>query len=301
MSTGLDYLIPDWDCKLPSCLKYKADAGTQWFYHNAPYLLLQDVIEAATAQTLQQYTNQRLAVKTGMSGLWFDGVFYSKPRSMARFGLLVLNKGIWAADTIIKDTSYYNQMLNTSQSLNQSYGYLWWLNGKGSYKLPGTTLTFQGKLCPPGPDDMVAALGKNDQKLYIWPSQQLVVVRMGESADSNNLVPVVLDTLIWKEMNLIMCNLHTGVKERQNSDSKVINYFPNPATDKIFFTTHTQPKSFSLGLYDINGRLVLEQFYTPNDLTYEGFLTLDGLRSGLYTIRFTSPDQVYLKKVVIIR
>ena len=44
MTTGLDDGVADADCKDPSCLIYKSDAGTRWAYHNAPYLLLQDVI-----------------------------------------------------------------------------------------------------------------------------------------------------------------------------------------------------------------------------------------------------------------
>ena len=59
---------------------------------------------------------------------------------MARFGLLILNNGNWDGNQIMTDTNYFNQMLNSSQSLNESYGYLWWLNGKTSYMLPGLSL-----------------------------------------------------------------------------------------------------------------------------------------------------------------
>lgn len=67
-----------------------------------------------------------------MSGAWFQSVYYSKARDMARYGLLALNKGVWQSDTVLKDTSYFRAMTNTSQNFNKSYGYLWWLNGKGS-------------------------------------------------------------------------------------------------------------------------------------------------------------------------
>ncbi|MCC6685330.1 MAG: T9SS type A sorting domain-containing protein, partial [Bacteroidia bacterium] len=227
----------DDNCKLPACLKYKADAGNQWYYHNAAYLLLQDAIESATGTTYQQYTNSRLSLKTGATGLWYDGVFYSKPRSMARFGLLMLNHGIWKTDTLLKDTAYYRQMMNTSQSLNPSYGYLWWLNGKGSYKLPGSTITFPGDLCPPAPDEMVAGLGKNDQKLYLWPSQNMVIIRMGNPASDSSLVPVVFDRDLWTELNKLICNTGTGVKEVMRQES--FQLYPNPVTNTLHIrTTH---------------------------------------------------------------
>jgi CubicO group peptidase (beta-lactamase class C family) len=231
MTTGLDYTVPDDNCKLPTCLKYKADAGNQWYYHNAAYLLLQDVIESATGSTYQQYTNSKLSLKTGITGLWYDGVFYSKPRSMARFGLLMLNHGIWKTDTLLKDTAYYRQMMNTSQNLNPSYGYLWWLNGKGSYKLPGSTITFPGDLFPPAPDEMVAGLGKNDQKLYVWPSQNIVIIRMGNSAADSSLVPVVFDRDLWAELNKFICNTTTGMASVPETNA--VRLYPNPTSHQL--------------------------------------------------------------------
>ena len=39
MTTGLGDGVTDVTCTLPSCLQYKADAGTRWAYHNASYTL----------------------------------------------------------------------------------------------------------------------------------------------------------------------------------------------------------------------------------------------------------------------
>jgi len=48
---------------------------------------------------------------------------------MARFGLLMYNKGVWNNQTILNE-NFWREATNTSQSINLSYGYLWWLNGK---------------------------------------------------------------------------------------------------------------------------------------------------------------------------
>ena len=48
MTTGLDDSVADADCNLDTCLQYLANAGTRWAYHNAPYTLLDKVVEAAT-------------------------------------------------------------------------------------------------------------------------------------------------------------------------------------------------------------------------------------------------------------
>ena len=199
MSSGLDDALGD-DVS-PSNLQYLADAGSRWAYHNV-YVKLQDVVEQATGQTWNAYFNTKLRDKIGMSssGFWYTGtganlglrIYFSNSRSMARFGLLALNNGNWN-DTQIINTSYLNQATNTSQNINLSYGYLWWLNGKSSYRLPQTQLQFAGSLIASGSNDMYMALGKDDQKIYVVPSQNIVVVRQGNTAGGFNLAASAFD------------------------------------------------------------------------------------------------------------
>jgi CubicO group peptidase (beta-lactamase class C family) len=208
MNSGLDDTTGD-DVS-SSNLLYKADAGTRWAYHNV-YVKLQDVVAAATAQTWNGYFNTKLRDKIGMNtnGFWnnsADGnrIYYSNSRSMARFGLLMLNKGKWNTEQILNE-AYCNEATNTSQSINQSYGYLWWLNGKSSYHLPGTQLQFNGSLIPSGPSDMFMALGKNDQKIYVIPSKKMVVIRMGDVADPSNPTFALsgFDNELWQKINAL--------------------------------------------------------------------------------------------------
>jgi len=123
---------------------------------------------------------------------------------MARFGLLNLNNGVWDNTTILSDKTYLNAMTNTSQNLNKSYGYLWWLNGKDGFKLPQFEDDFTGKLIPNAPDDLYAGLGKDDQKVYIVPSEGLVVVRMGDNAGSSIFGPSSFDNELWLKINALI-------------------------------------------------------------------------------------------------
>ena len=209
MTTGLDDGVADPDCTLPSCLKYKADAGTRWAYHTGAYTLLDAVIEHASGMPYNNYFQQKIRDKIGMNGLWIkvpnsNNVYYSTLRSMARFGLLLLNKGKWNETTILSDTVYFNNQINTSQNLNLSYGYLTWLNGKSSYMVPGSQLMLQGYLIPNAPADMYAALGKNDQKIYVVPSQQLVIIRMGESAGGFSPALSGFDNELWERLKAVI-------------------------------------------------------------------------------------------------
>jgi CubicO group peptidase (beta-lactamase class C family) len=208
MTTGLDDAVPDDDCTLPSCLIYKADAGTRWSYHNAPYTLLDKVVENATGFSYNGYFQQKIRNRIGMNGLWvrsgYNNVYFSNPRSMARFGLLMLNKGKWDQTPILSDSNYFNAQINSSQSINPSYGYLTWLNGKSNFMAPTTQLLFPGMLIPNAPADMYCALGKNDQKIYVVPSQKLVVIRMGESAGTVSLAMSGFDNELWGRLKQVI-------------------------------------------------------------------------------------------------
>ena len=210
MTTGLDDAVaPDNDCTSPACLVYKADADTRWAYHNAPYTILDKVVENATGTTYNNYFQQKIKNQIGMSGIWFKGtgynnVYYSNARSMARFGLLMLNKCKWDQTIVLSDSIYFNTQINTSQNPNLSYGYLTWLNGKASYMLPSLQLVIPGMMTPNAPTDMYAALGKNDQKIYVVPSQNLVVIRMGESAGNVQLAVSSFDNELWGKLKTII-------------------------------------------------------------------------------------------------
>lgn len=188
-------------------LKFKTDAGSRWAYHNV-YVKLQDVMAKTSGKSWDDYFETVLKDKIGMSGRWRDGrgqleafsIYWSNARSMARFGLLALNKGSWDGKQIV-NKPYFEKMVSPSQNINKSYGYLWWLNGKESYHLPATQTEFKGSLIPNAPADTYMALGKNDQKIYVVPSKNMVIIRMGESAHNKNFALSDFDNELWGKIN----------------------------------------------------------------------------------------------------
>lgn len=195
------------DSVAPEDLHYLANAGTRWAYDNV-YVKLQDVVAEATGQTWESYFNSTLKNKIGMTGSWTDtgddlSVYWSNTRSMARFGLLALNNGKWNSIQIINE-DYFSDAIHTSQDINKSYGYLWWINGEDSYHMPQTQVQFPGSLVPAAPSDMFMALGKNDQKIYVIPSKKMVVIRMGNAADEENFALSGFDNELWEKINAVI-------------------------------------------------------------------------------------------------
>ncbi|MFT4660659.1 MAG: CubicO group peptidase (beta-lactamase class C family) [Patiriisocius sp.] len=207
MTTGLDYNVTNQNCTEPSCLTYLADAGTQWYYHNAAYTLTQNIITNATGMSYDDYTNQAIESHIGMSGTWFPlddlVIYWSTARDAARFGLLLLNEGHWGQTPVLNDPDFFHDMTNTSQDLNKSYGYLTWLNGKSSIIFPGLPNSFPFPLSENAPDDCYAAMGKNGQYIDMIPSKGLVIIRMGQAPDES-FVPTAFHDEIWQKINAVI-------------------------------------------------------------------------------------------------
>jgi CubicO group peptidase (beta-lactamase class C family) len=238
-------------------LVYLAEPGDRWAYHNGPYTLLDGVIEGATGSTLNAYCNNKIETQTGMNGLFipvdYNNVYYSIARDMARFGLLILNEGNWDGTSVLSDATYYNEMVNPSQDLNKSYGYLWWLNGQESYMLPGSEVIFPGSCVPNAPPDMFAALGKNGQLINVVPSQNLVLIRMGDNPGGlDGLVSNIFNNVIWDYLNQIMCETSsTATIEAPIS----VKMYPNP-TSELLVVENIEYTSFTI--YNQLGQRVID-------------------------------------------
>lgn len=206
MTTGLDYAA-EFNCTIPSCLTYKSDASTEWYYFNSTYLLLKQIISNATGEDYKSYTATRLASQIGMSGAWLgddlDALYWSTARDMARFGLLMLNDGIWDGKALISDEEFMEELKSPSTQLNPSYGYLWWLNGQNSIVLPSLAASFPRPLAENAPDDLYAAMGKNGQFIDVVPSKNMVVIRMGDASDES-LVPALFHDEMWEYLNRVI-------------------------------------------------------------------------------------------------
>jgi len=288
MTSGLDDGSGDADCTIDTCLNYLADAGTRWAYHNAPYTLLDEVISNAAGVSMNSFLNTRIKSRTGMTGLYlplgFNNVMFSTARSMARYGLLISNKGVWNNDSLMTDQQYFNNMVNTSQNLNKSYGYLWWLNGKESYMLPGLQIVFPGFLLPDAPADLFAGLGKNGQYVFVIPSLNMVVIRMGDLPNDGALVPTIFANEIWKRMANINCDV-TSINDLNNKELIV---YPNPAKDFITIKINSKDYNGKYELINLTGKIILKNINSNK-------IDLSDIPPGIYYLK----TELGARKVVI--
>ncbi|MCK0130544.1 beta-lactamase family protein [Flavobacteriaceae bacterium F08102] len=89
---------------------------------------------------------------------------WATTRDWAKFGLLYLHRGNWNGDQIF-DSAWVDYVTTPTATSNGEYGGHFWLNAGGKY--------------PDAPRDMFSANGFQGQRVFIIPSKDLVVVRMG--------------------------------------------------------------------------------------------------------------------------
>lgn len=192
---------------LDDALAVVREPGVAWLYSGA-FARLFDVVtrtsgRASTAKDLNDLASEWLFALVGADGAGF----YERPFGgpYARFGLRCTAGDLIEIGRGVRDRSipgvpaeWYTASF-AATALNQSYGYLWWLNGQATFRLPGRERRERpGPLVPSAPSDAVAALGKDDQKLYISSATGLVVARQGGRADAGTRASLSgFDERLW--------------------------------------------------------------------------------------------------------
>ena len=201
---------------------------------------------------------------------------------MARYGLLLLNKGNWDGISTLKDTSYFHDMTNSSQNINKSYGYLTWLNGKDSYMLPQSQIVFNGSLMKDSPNDIFAAEGKNGQIINAVPSQNLVIVRMGNSpGDGFGNISNFFNNDIWTYLNEIICN-STATKDNIYRSAN-LSLVSNIVKNQLQINDNSGDGEIQIQIYNANGSLV---YFNKNLYNID----VSSLENGIYFIKLKTKE-----------
>lgn len=122
-------------------------------------------------------------VESDMNGNFVGSSYgWATTRDWAKFGLLYLNKGNWNGEQIF-DESWAKYVATSTNTSNGRYGAQFWLNASGYF--------------PDVPKDMYYCSGYQGQMVAIFPSQDLVIVRMGlsEDFDFNGFLRDVIESL----------------------------------------------------------------------------------------------------------
>lgn len=144
----------------------------------------QDYLDFWYASLIDKIGMYSTVVETDMTGNYVGSSYaWATSRDWAKFGLLYLNNGNWNGEQIF-DPTWTKYVAKPTPTSEGRYGGHFWLNSSGKY--------------PDAPRDMYYASGFQGQKIFIIPSKDLVIVRMGltddESFDFNSFLKEVLSS-----------------------------------------------------------------------------------------------------------
>jgi CubicO group peptidase (beta-lactamase class C family) len=158
--------------------------NTHWNYSSGTTNLLSGILRKQF-KTHQEYLDfwysslldkigmNSALVETDMTGNYVGSSYgWATTRDWAKFGLLYLHKGNWNGEQIF-DESWAKYVATPTNTSNGQYGGQFWLNSGGYF--------------PDVPKEMFYCSGYQGQIIAIFPSKDLVVVRMGltEEPDFN--------------------------------------------------------------------------------------------------------------------
>ncbi len=207
--------------------------GEKWDYNNAGLALLSPVLLKATGQTIDRILDDGIFRKIGIpreDWTWEDRQGMPIPysglhitaRSLARFGLLVLNKGQWQREKVISST-WVTEATHACQAMNPRYGYLWWNNSTDAW--PGV------------PADAFAAMGRFENDMLVVPSLDLIVIRqVGD--DSGNDRKMKIGELFALAVEAVT-DMSPSLKLPETAiDVEVEKAFPNLRINRPVLVTH---------------------------------------------------------------
>jgi CubicO group peptidase (beta-lactamase class C family) len=209
-------------------LPFNHKPGTYWEYHQSPVTLLGEVVTRSVRRDIQEFAQRELFGPIGISaGSWtWDRDRASnteawahlkmRPVDWARLGTLVLHGGKWNGRQLISKT--YMRQFSTSSPSNHGYGFLTWVNGKDSFVLPGTNGRDEGKgwVVPNAPKDSIIFAGQDEQRIYVIPSLDMVVVRLGQKGSRETDMRVTFWTARAGELdNGLMHRIKLAVTDKR--------------------------------------------------------------------------------------
>ena len=129
----------------------------------------QEYLDFWYAELIDKIGMHSMTIETDLSGNYVGSSYgWATARDWAKFGLLYLNKGNWNGEQIIS-RDWVTYSTSPTNSSNGSYGAQFWLNAGGEI--------------PNAPTNMFSCNGYQGQRVFIIPSKDLVIVRLGLSEE----------------------------------------------------------------------------------------------------------------------
>ena len=165
----------------------KNPPGSEFYYSSGNSNIISRIIRQTLGDsTYYIFPYQQLFYKLGMysavlepdaSGTFVGSSYmYATARDWARFGLFFLNDGVFNKERILPEDWVKQSTKRASSADRQGYGYQIWLNAGSDTAV---------RRYPAAPPDLFCADGFESQLIFVIPSKNLVIVRLGLTQHNN--------------------------------------------------------------------------------------------------------------------
>ncbi|MGV8946872.1 MAG: serine hydrolase domain-containing protein [Lutibacter sp.] len=125
----------------------------------------QEYLDFWYAELIDKIGMNSMVIETDLVGNYVGSSYgWATPRDWAKFGLLYLHNGNWNGEQLLNE-SWVKYVATPTNGSNGVYGAHFWLNAGGKY--------------PNVPKDLFSCNGYQGQHVFIIPSSDIVIVRMG--------------------------------------------------------------------------------------------------------------------------
>jgi len=182
--------------KVQETKKFSGKTNESWNYSSGTSNLLsgtlrknfnnhQEYLDFWYTNLIDKIGMHSMLIEADLSGNYVGSSYgWATPRDWAKFGLLYLHRGNWNGEQIF-DESWVDYVATPTATSNGEYGGHFWLNAGGVY--------------PDAPKDIFSANGFQGQRVFIIPSKEMVVVRMGLASsdvfDFNNFLKEIVNSV----------------------------------------------------------------------------------------------------------
>ncbi len=146
----------------------------------------QEYLDFWYSELIDKIGMNSMVIETDMAGNYVGSSYgWATTRDWSKFGLLYLHKGNWNGEQILEE-SWVKYAATPTNGSNGDYGAHFWLNAGGRY--------------PDAPKDIFSCNGYQGQIIFIIPSHEMVIVRMGlkeekDGFDFNGLLRDILGSV----------------------------------------------------------------------------------------------------------
>jgi len=251
------------------------EPGAHFSYCSGNFHLLAGIILKTTGMSPKEFAQKYLFAPLGIEeviwptdpyGINFGwGDLHLHPTDMAKIGFLLLNNGKWE-DKQIVSSRWVNRSIQKSVRLSDDeyYGYGWWIR-------------------PVPEPGIYEALGRDGQRIIVWPAKNIVVVFTGGGFDPGEIGEFIVNAV--RSDKSLNKNDRAYVILRKKVKDAVAAPSPKPSTELPKITKSISGKEYICDINTLDFKRI--SLFFPNE--NEGLIKI-ALKDSTLEIPFGLDD-----------